>query len=799
MARDNYIGGAWLPARSGATDPVVDPATGEVARRGGVQRRGRRRRRGRRPPPAPSTSGRAPTPRRAQRAARTRWPTPSRPTSTTLARARDRQRRQAGRRSSSSRWTSPSTTGGSSPPARRFLEGRAAGEYMEDHTSFAAARPARRRRVDRRRGTTRSTWPRGRSGRRSPRATPSCSSRPSSRRSPRCGWRRSPPTSSRPACSTSSPARARPPAPRSCSTPTSRWCRSPATSPPGKVIARAAADSLKRVHLELGGKAPVIVFDDADVDAVVANLAEDCATTTRARTAPRRAGCSPGRGVHDDLVAGLADARRRHARPATRSTPTPRWARSCRPTSSSGSPASSTAPSRPAPRSRSAASGSTATASSTSRRSSSARPGLRDRAARGVRSGRHRAALRRRGRRRSRGPTTSTTAWRRACGPRDVGPGDADGRGAAVRHRVGQRPHPDRVGDAPRRLQAVGLRQGHVDLRDRALHRAQARDGEVVSERRTAMTDHAHRAAPPGSPTTRPPRLRRAHAGVATRCTSGRCGTCRSAWRRRSRPATRTRSTSTAGRAPRVGRRRHRVPRLPRRVRRQRRRPRPPEDRRGDRARGRATGTHFAATTPSHRRARRGAVPAVPARAGALRQLGHRGDDGRHPHRPRRDRPRRGREDRGLVPRPPRHGDVLGRARTPTRWADATQPASTPMSTGIPAEHRPSTRWSCRSTTPPRSSACSTERGERDRLPDHGAGDDEHRHRACPSPATSRRVRELCTKHGVVLDLRRGEVGRDDRRRRRHRALRRAARPGVLRQGDRRRHAHRRVRRHGRR
>ena len=37
----------------------------------------------------------------------------------------------------------------------------------------------------------------------------------------------------------------------------------------GKEIARAAADTLKRVHLELGGKAPVIVFDDADLEAAI--------------------------------------------------------------------------------------------------------------------------------------------------------------------------------------------------------------------------------------------------------------------------------------------------------------------------------------------------------------------------------------------------------------------------------------------------------------------------------------------------------------------------------------------------
>ena len=69
----------------------------------------------------------------------------------------------------------------------------------------------------------------------------------------------------------------------------------------GQAVARAASASLKRVHLELGGKAPVVVFDDADVEALVANLTEtafynsgqDC-------TAPCRV--IAGSRVHDDFV-----------------------------------------------------------------------------------------------------------------------------------------------------------------------------------------------------------------------------------------------------------------------------------------------------------------------------------------------------------------------------------------------------------------------------------------------------------------------------------------------------------------
>jgi 1-pyrroline dehydrogenase len=63
----------------------------------------------------------------------------------------------------------------------------------------------------------------------------------------------------------------------------------------GKTIARTAADSLKRVHLELGGKAPVIVFDDADPAAVAEgvkiagfwNSGQDCTAASRIVAGPK--------------------------------------------------------------------------------------------------------------------------------------------------------------------------------------------------------------------------------------------------------------------------------------------------------------------------------------------------------------------------------------------------------------------------------------------------------------------------------------------------------------------------------
>jgi 1-pyrroline dehydrogenase len=75
----------------------------------------------------------------------------------------------------------------------------------------------------------------------------------------------------------------------------------------GKEIARAAADTLKRVHLELGGKAPVLVFDDADIEAAVEgvkiggywNSGQDCTAASRVIAGPK---------VYDDFVSGLSDA-----------------------------------------------------------------------------------------------------------------------------------------------------------------------------------------------------------------------------------------------------------------------------------------------------------------------------------------------------------------------------------------------------------------------------------------------------------------------------------------------------------
>jgi betaine-aldehyde dehydrogenase len=74
----------------------------------------------------------------------------------------------------------------------------------------------------------------------------------------------------------------------------------------GKWIAREASETLKRVHLELGGKAPVVIFDDVDMDAAMETIAgtgyynagQDCTAATRVLASKK---------IYDKVVSGLAD------------------------------------------------------------------------------------------------------------------------------------------------------------------------------------------------------------------------------------------------------------------------------------------------------------------------------------------------------------------------------------------------------------------------------------------------------------------------------------------------------------
>jgi betaine-aldehyde dehydrogenase len=78
----------------------------------------------------------------------------------------------------------------------------------------------------------------------------------------------------------------------------------------GMEVAGAAARDVKRVHLELGGKAPVVVFDDADLEAAAEaiavagyfNAGQDCTAASRVLAAP---------GIHDDFVAALTEQARK--------------------------------------------------------------------------------------------------------------------------------------------------------------------------------------------------------------------------------------------------------------------------------------------------------------------------------------------------------------------------------------------------------------------------------------------------------------------------------------------------------
>jgi acyl-CoA reductase-like NAD-dependent aldehyde dehydrogenase len=75
----------------------------------------------------------------------------------------------------------------------------------------------------------------------------------------------------------------------------------------GKLVARNASETLKRVHLELGGKAPMVIFDDADVEAVAegikvagySNSGQDCTAGSRVLAGPK---------IYDALLEALVPA-----------------------------------------------------------------------------------------------------------------------------------------------------------------------------------------------------------------------------------------------------------------------------------------------------------------------------------------------------------------------------------------------------------------------------------------------------------------------------------------------------------
>ncbi len=113
----------------------------------------------------------------------------------------------------------------------------------------------------------------------------------------------------------------------------------------GKLIHTNASDSLKRVHLELGGKAPVVVFDDADLEAVVEwisiagyfNAGQDCTAACRVLVAegaydkvledlvPAVEGLKVGTAFEEDVAVGSMISGR--AAPAGRGVPRAREGR----------------------------------------------------------------------------------------------------------------------------------------------------------------------------------------------------------------------------------------------------------------------------------------------------------------------------------------------------------------------------------------------------------------------------------------------------------------------------------------
>jgi 1-pyrroline dehydrogenase len=303
MARDNFIGGAWRPARSGATDDVIEPATGAVLDQVAASDAG--------DVDDAVAAAKAAFPAWSETTPRQRFELLSKVADAIeadLPTIQDLEIRNVGKPRSIIDFEMDLTVDNWRffAAGARFLEGRAAGEYMEGHTSFLRRDPI---------GVIASiapwnyplnmaTWKVGPAL-----AAGNTVVLKPSELTPLSALRLAEIT-----------ADILPAGVLNVVTGDGEHAGASLVAHPdvamvsltgdvatGQAIARAAADSLKRVHLELGGKAPVIVFDDADIDALVATLTEtgyynsgqDC-------TAPCRVLAGPG--VFDGVVGQLTES-----------------------------------------------------------------------------------------------------------------------------------------------------------------------------------------------------------------------------------------------------------------------------------------------------------------------------------------------------------------------------------------------------------------------------------------------------------------------------------------------------------
>ena len=151
-----------------------------------------------------------------------------------------------------------------------------------------------------------------------------------------------------------------------CESPTVRKLSFTGSTGVGRVLAQQCAPTIKKLSLELGGNAPLIVFDDADIDRAIEgivaskfrNAGQTCVCANRIFVQARACSCSNVHPMHVCTCASLmcmacawhaATCRRRSTTPSPRSSrrPWPRSSRGAAPTTASPSALSSTAAESP--------------------------------------------------------------------------------------------------------------------------------------------------------------------------------------------------------------------------------------------------------------------------------------------------------------------------------------------------------------------------------------------------------------------------------------------------------------------